>query len=425
MQEISRQLLKLVYQDVKPAIGCTEPVAVAFAGSVCKKYVTGGIKKIVLTTSKNIYKNGKSVMVPHTNGKAGLKLAFCLGVLFGDESKKLTVLSDVNEQNLSETLNFMQNCDILEEIECESPSIYIKADVITENEAIQVIVASAHTNVVLIKVNEEIIFSKNICDTSSSDDELVSELDFDKIIQISDDIDFDELFLLKEGINMNIKAFHEALENTYALNIGKTLKDLQDKNILGNDIITTIRIATSSAADMRMGGGNLPIMTSGGSGNQGIGVILPLYLVAEKENVGEEKMLRAIFLANAVNKYVKLYSGKLSGMCGCAIGAGVGVCAGMTYMLGGNNEQIKGSCNNLLANLTGMICDGAKDNCSLKLASSASEAVISSYLALNGVIVNKNVGIIGCDIENTIKNVGILCNQGFKYSDDIMLNIIR
>ncbi|EJU19562.1 serine dehydratase alpha chain [Peptoanaerobacter stomatis] len=425
MQEISRQLLKLVYQDVKPAIGCTEPVAVAFAGSVCKKYVTGGIKKIVLTTSKNIYKNGKSVMVPHTNGKAGLKLAFCLGVLFGDESKKLTVLSDVNEQNLSETLNFMQNCDILEEIECESPSIYIKADVITENEAIQVIVASAHTNVVLIKVNEEIIFSKNICDTSSSDDELVSELDFDKIIQISDDIDLDELFLLKEGINMNIKAFNEALENTYALNIGKTLKDLQDKNILGNDIITTIRIATSSAADMRMGGGNLPIMTSGGSGNQGIGVILPLYLVAEKENVGEEKMLRAIFLANAVNKYVKLYSGKLSGMCGCAIGAGVGVCAGMTYMLGGNNEQIKGSCNNLLANLTGMICDGAKDNCSLKLASSASEAVISSYLALNGVIVNKNVGIIGCDIENTIKNVGILCNQGFKYSDDIMLNIIR
>ena len=166
-------------------------------------------------------------------------------------------------------------------------------------------------------------------------------------------------------------------------------------------------------------------MTSGGSGNQGLGVILPIYLVSQKENIDEEKTLRAIFLAHLINKYVKVYSGKLSGMCGCAIGAGVGVCAGMTYMLGGTNEQIKGACNNLLANLTGIICDGAKDNCSLKLSVCASEAVVSSYLALNGVIVRNKVGIISDSVENTIKNVGILSNQGFKYSDDILLELIK
>lgn len=425
MEKISTKLLNAVYQDVKPAIGCTEPVAVAYAASVCKNYVTGDIQKIILTTSKNIYKNGKSVIVPHTNGRAGLKLAFCLGLIYGDENKKLTVLSDINEDKLLNTMNFMNSCEIKEDIAQNSANIYIKSEVFTSKEYIEVIIANAHTNVVSIKVNDNVIFSKNICDTTSSEDDFIVELNFDEIIKISNDIDLNELSIIKDGIDLNVKAFNEALENTYSLNIGKTLKNLQAKNILGDDIITTIRIATSAAADMRMGGGNLPIMTSGGSGNQGIGVILPMYLVAKKENVSQEKMLRGIFLAHAINKYSKVYSGKLSGMCGCAIGAGVGVCAGMTYMLGGTNEQIKGSCNNLLANLSGMICDGAKDNCSLKLSSSASEAVISSYLALNDVIVHKNVGIIGSDIEDTIKNIGILCNKGFSYCDDILLDIIK
>lgn len=426
MNEISKRLLNCVYQDVKPAVGCTEPVAVAFAGSVCKSYVTGDIKKIILTTSKNIYKNGKSVTVPHTNGKSGLKLAFCLGLLFGNQEKKLLVLSDITNGTLDKTLDFMKTADLSEEIEQNSPNIYIKSQVQTENEDIEVIIASAHTNIVLIKVNNKVIFEKNVCDTSSSDDdEFVKNLSFQEIIEIADDIDISYLSDIKEGVKLNMNAFNEALENTYALNIGKTLKNLQEKNILGNDIITTIRIATSAAADMRMGGGNLPVMTSGGSGNQGIGVILPIYLVSQKENVSEDKMLRAIFLAHSINKYVKVYSGKLSGMCGCAIGAGVGVCAGMTYMLGGDIKKIKGSCSNLLANLSGMICDGAKDNCSLKLSSCAGEAVISSYLALSDVIVQNNVGIIGSDIEDTIKNIGLLCNQGFKYSDEILLSIIR
>ena len=237
--------------------------------------------------------------------------------------------------------------------------------------------------------------------------------------------DINDLQYMKEGIALNTKVSNESLEGDYGLNVGKTLKYLQEKNIIGNDIITNIKIATSAAADMRMGGGSLPVMTSGGSGNQGIGVILPIYLVAQKENIEEEKMLRAIFLGHIVNKYAKVYSGKLSGMCGCAIGAGVGVCAAITYMLDGTNEQIKGSSNNLLANLTGMICDGAKDNCSLKLSSCVSEATMCAYLALNNIIVRNNVGIVSDTIENTIKNVGILCNKGFVKSDEVLLDLIK
>lgn len=426
MKEFTKRLLDLVYQDVKPAIGCTEPVALAYAGSVCRKYVTGDINKIVLTTSKNIYKNGKSVMVPHTNGKSGLKLAFCLGLLNGDDTKNLMVLSDIDEDKLNNTLNFLNEVNIIQEIEYNCHSVYIKSEVLTDNENIEVVISAGHTNIVLIKVDDKVLLEKNVCDTSSSiDEDLIKTLDFDILVEITKDVDITELEYIKEGIKLNMEVFNEAIDSNYALNIGKTLKSLQDKNIIGTDVVTTIRIATSAAADMRMGGGELPVMTSGGSGNQGLGVILPIYLVSQKENIDEEKTLRAIFLAHLINKYVKVYSGKLSGMCGCAIGAGVGVCAGMTYMLSGTNEQIKGACNNLLANLTGIICDGAKDNCSLKLSVCASEAVVSSYLALNGVIVRNKVGIISDGVENTIKNVGILCNQGFKYSDDILLELIK
>lgn len=426
MKELTKRLLDLVYQDVKPAIGCTEPVALAYAGSVCRKYVTGDINKIVLTTSKNIYKNGKSVMVPHTNGKSGLKLAFCLGLLNGDDTKNLMVLSDIDEDKLNNTLNFLNEVNIIQEIEYNCHSVYIKSEVLTDNENIEVVISAGHTNIVLIKVDNKVLLEKNVCDTSFSiDEDLIKTLDFDILVEITKDVDITELEYIKEGIKLNMEVFNEAIDSNYALNIGKTLKSLQDKNIIGTDVVTTIRIATSAAADMRMGGCELPVMTSGGSGNQGLGVILPICLVSQKENIDEEKTLRAIFLAHLINKYVKVYSGKLSGMCGCAIGAGVGVCAGMTYMLGGTNEQIKGACNNLLANLTGIICDGAKDNCSLKLSVCASEAVVSSYLALNGVIVRNKVGIISDSVENTIKNVGILCNQGFKYSDDILLDLIK
>ena len=170
MKELTKRLLDLVYQDVKPAIGCTEPVALAYAGSVCRKYVTGDINKIVLTTSKNIYKNGKSVMVPHTNGKSGLKLAFCLGLLNGDDTKNLMVLSDIDEDKLNNTLNFLNEVNIIQEIEYNCHSVYIKSEVLTDNENIEVVISAGHTNIVLIKVDNKVLLEKNVCDTSFSID---------------------------------------------------------------------------------------------------------------------------------------------------------------------------------------------------------------------------------------------------------------
>lgn len=229
---------------------------------------------------------------------------------------------------------------------------------------------------------------------------------------------------IEDGIKMNEYASEEGLKSKDGLSIGKTLKNLMEEGSLKMDSSSKARLLTAAAADMRMGGGTCPIMTSGGSGNQGLGVIIPIKVVYDTENLEREKLIRSVFFAHLINVYVKAYSGKLSGMCGCAIGAGIGSSAGITYMLGGNLEEIEGSASNMFANLAGMLCDGAKDTCSLKLSTSAGEAVISSYLALEGVIVKPNVGIIGDSIEKTIQNIGDLSKKAFKGVDSFMLEII-
>ena len=181
---------------------------------------------------------------------------------------------------------------------------------------------------------------------------------------------------------------------------------------------------TAAAADLRMLGGDCPIMTSGGSGNQGIGVILPIAIVAKQENISDERLSKALFFAHAINRYVKEFSGKLSEICGCAIGAAIGATAGITWMIGGDDEQIAGACSNIFANLTGVICYGAKESCSMKLSTSAEELIVSAYLAVNGVISEKNVGILGETIEDTIKNIGKLSHGTFDKVADLMLEII-
>lgn len=224
---------------------------------------------------------------------------------------------------------------------------------------------------------------------------------------------------------MNKKAAHIGMTESIGLNMGYALNKLIKDGKLSEDAPTKARILTAAAADVRMNGGNCPIMTSGGSGNQGLGVVLPIVVVAEEQKIEREKLIRAIFLGHVINRYVKTYTGKLSGMCGCAIAAGIGASAGIAWMLGGNDENISGACNNMLANLTGMVCDGAKETCAFKLATSASEAVISAYLANENVVIRNNVGIIGNSIEDTIKNVGVLAKECFNKVDNVIIGMIK
>lgn len=418
------RLLIMVKKDTIPAMGCTEPIAVAYATSVARKYLEGPLEKIQVFVSKNIYKNGKSVIIPYTN-ECGLDLAAALGAIGGQPDKGLMVLKNLKREDIAAANKLVGCGKVSVNIEDKSPHIYV--DVILKNDKnkTEVTIKNSHDRISSIKVNEDIIFNENKEDINSKSDEFLKKLNFKEIRKICEEIDIQELSFIEEGIIMNKDAAKKGLAGNKGLGIGTGLLKLINEKKVCNTAPMMARTLTAAAADFRMGGGDCPIMTSAGSGNQGLGVILPIVVVAEENNIEKEKLMRTIFFAHIINKYVKIFTGKLSAMCGCAVAAGIGASAGITWLLGGNDKQISGACQNMLSNLTGMICDGAKETCALKLSTSAEEAVLSAYLAMENIIVKPKVGIIADTIEETIKNVGILCNDGLIDTDTVILEILK
>ncbi|HCL4558051.1 hypothetical protein AL714_10440 [Clostridium botulinum] len=422
-EEISKRLLELIKDETKPAIGCTEPVAVAFTVATGKKYMAGEVLKIDLKVSKNILKNGKSVTIPNTE-VCGLDIAGALGEICGDPEEGLFVFKNVNKDYLDKAREMIKNKVVtLNPIENTDP-VFVEATLKGERDEVIAILKGGHTNIERIIVNGKIAFEKdNKNKKDNKDYDFIKELSLKDIREITEDINIEKLDFIMDGIEMNKEAAKEGLKRQKGLTLGSSLLKLQQEGKLGKDSATIARILTAAGSDLRMGGGMCPIMTSGGSGNQGLCVILPITVVAEDIKAPKEKLQRAVFFGHAVNNFVKKYTGKLSAICGCAIAAGIGATAGITWLLGGKDKEINGAILNMLANLTGMVCDGAKGSCAIKLSTSASEAVISAYLALNDIIVPNNTGIIGNTVEDTINNLGMLCKDGFYKADDVMLSI--
>lgn len=422
-EEISERLLELIKDETKPAIGCTEPVAVAFTVATGKKYMQGKILKIDLKVSKNILKNGKSVTIPNTE-VCGLDIAGALGEICGDPEEGLFVFRNVNNEYLDKAKEMIKNKVVtLNPIEDTDP-VFVEATLKGEKDEVVAILRGGHTNIDKVIVNGKIAFEKdNKNKKDNKDCDFIKELSLKDIRQITEDISIEKLDFIMDGIEMNKEAAKEGLKRQKGLTLGSSLLKLQEEGKIGKDSATIARILTAAGSDLRMGGGMCPIMTSGGSGNQGLCVILPINVVAEDIKAPKERLQRAVFFGHAVNNFVKKYTGKLSAICGCAIAAGIGATAGIAWLLGGKDKEIEGAILNMLANLTGMVCDGAKGSCAIKLSTSASEAVISAYLALNDIIVPNNTGIIGNTVEDTINNLGMLCKDGFYKADDVMLSI--
>ena len=421
-KSIENELINIVGEDSTKAIGCTEPVAVAYAANVASSYIKNDdISKIILKVSKNIYKNGKAVKIPNT-GNHGLDLAASLGAFTSESKKPFLVFSNLTDKEIDKARNFTKVNNVDVNYIDNVPDIYIEARLITKDNDVTSIISNSHSHVSkIIKNGEVIIDNPFIKDKKSSFS--IKNMTFEQLAAIVRSMDINDIDFVLEGIYVNMDAAQEGLKG-YGLNLGKKLNELKENNILPDNFITDTRILTAAAADMRMGGGPLPIMTSGGSGNQGVGITLPIYMVAKEENLDDDTLARGLFFAHIINRYVKEYAGKLSGLCGCAIGAAIGSCAAIAFMLGGGEEEIAGACTNIFANITGMICDGAKESCSMKLSTSAEESIIAAYLALNGVVSQANVGIVGKNIEETIANIGKLSHQGFKTADEVILEII-
>ncbi len=422
-KDIMKSLLDMVREDTVPAIGCTEPVAVAYASSVARNHLEGDIENVTVNVSLNIFKNGKSVMIPNTN-EWGLDLAAALGAICGEPKDGLCIFKNVNQEYIDRAHDMISKNIVKVKWVMNTPDVYVEVTMKDANDKVEVVLKNNHNHIETIAVNGEIIYKDIKENSKKAATDFLENLSFKKLREICEDIDINKLKFIEEGIEMNKKAAEEGLHSKKGLGWGASLLTLQNQGKLSTDASQKARMLTAAGADIRMGGGDCPIMTSAGSGNQGLGVVLPIVVVAEERGIEREKLYRAIFYAHIINKFVKQYTGKLSALCGCAIAAGVGASAAITWMLGGDDNQIAGAVQNMMANLTGMLCDGAKETCALKLSTSAGEAVLAAYLARENVIAKANTGILGETVEETIRNLGILCNKGLSTTNEVIVDIM-
>lgn len=418
-----KALLDIVKKDTVPAIGCTEPVAVGYASSVARKYLEGEIENINVNVSISIFKNGKSVMIPNTE-EWGLDLAAVLGAICGKPEDGLCIFKNVNQVFIDKAHKMISKNIIKVNWVPNTPDVYVEVIMKSSKHTVVAVLKNSHDHIETIKVNGELIYEDSVENIGQYSTDFLGKFTFRELREICEKVDIHELGFIEEGIQMNKMAAEQGLKSKKGLGWGASLLVLQKQGMLSADASQKARILTAAGADIRMGGGDCPIMTSAGSGNQGLGVILPIVVVAEERDIEKEKLYRAIFYAHVINKFVKQYTGKLSALCGCAMAAGVGASAAIAWMLGGDDYQISGAVQNMMANLTGMLCDGAKETCALKLSTSAGEAVLSAYLACENVIAKANTGILGGTAEETIKNLGTLCNKGLSVTNEVIVGIM-
>lgn len=421
--DVQKMMLQRVKEEVKPAIGCTEPVAVAYAVATAHRYFQGKAESIVVKPSFSVYKNGKSVMVPGT-GERGLDMAAALGYVMEELSDPLCIFKGVDSKTILQARELLKE-DILSIVPMHTDrEVFVDVEMKGVDQRVHVVLSDHHSHIESVEVNEVTVYSADRQTEDQLSRRMIKNLTFCKMIEIAEQAEIADIKFLLEGVEMNRLAAAQGLEKENGFRLGQGLLRLEKEGSLGQDPSLRARILTAAGADFRMGGGNQPIMTSGGSGNQGLGVILPIAEVANYIHASDEALARALYLGHMINIFVKEHTGKLSALCGCAIASGIGASAAITWLLGGSESEIEGAVKIMLSGLTGMICDGAKESCSLKLSTSAGESVISAYLAMDGVTVPAESGIVNSSVERTIRNIGTLCDMGMADTNEVLVKII-
>lgn len=416
-------LIPILKDQVKPALGCTEPVAVALAAVRAKEILGGEIEKITVKVNSNVLKNGMGVGIPGTKER-GLVFAVALGLVIGKSEYGLEVFKDVDEESTKQALALMDSNFIEILLDKDAKSLLIDAEAFGPQGKSRVVIKNSHTNIVLESKNDDILFEKNVSNLQAASP-LNSEIKYEiQKFTIEDLIDFsaqrplEDLLFIKDGIDMNLKLAEVGISTDLGMGLGIHL----NKNI--TDAYSKARAYTAGASEARMSGYPLPVMSSAGSGNHGLIAIIPLSVLGQDMGFSEEKIIRAITLSHLVTIYVKSFIGSLSPVCGCGVAAGLGFAAGHTFMLDGSYDQIKQAISNTIAGVTGMICDGAKLGCAYKLAISFDAAIGASDMALNHIMVPLDNGILGETAEQTIKNLAHVSNQGMDHTDSAILDIM-
>ena len=419
-------LLKIILeQEVFPALGCTEPTAVAYAASIAAKELSGPLEKITISVDPGVYKNGLAVTVPNTNGERGNLIAGALGALIRRPELKMEILDGGSQELIDRAKELILEKKASITCDTDRRGLYIEVVVADKSSSVKAILADNHTNLILLEKDGNILFSLE------PGEQVVEKFDYKKVLknmQIADLVDLagqlddEDYAYILEGVRYNRAISEEGLK---IKKVGYYLSDLMEKGFLQEDVFSSSKILAAAAADGRMDGLNMPVMASGGSGNQGIVAILVPYNVGLWFKIDERKIVESIALSHLVNSYIKCYTGSLSPICGCSIAAGVGAAVAIVYQQAGKNlEQMTLAVNNLISDLGGMLCDGAKGGCALKVVSSTDSAIRSAYMALNDHGISSVEGFVGRTAEETIQNLSRISEVGMAGVDDMMIKIM-
>ena len=415
-KETRERIIALVHQEVVPAIGCTEPMAVALCTAKATEQLGCRPERIEARLSANILKNAMGVGIPGT-GMIGLPIAIALGALIGKSEYQLEVLKDLTPEALEQGKQYIdeKRIDIrLKEGVCDK--LYIEVTCKAGDKQETAIIAGSHTHFVSGDAN----YGRATA-TDEDTDEIA--LDMKMVYDFATTAPLEEIRFIEEARKLNMNAAREALKGNYGHNLGKTIDRPLSKGIFGNTIFSHIISRTASACDARMGGAMIPVMSNSGSGNQGICATNPVCVYAKENENTEEELLRALMLSHLTSIYIKQSLGKLSALCGCVV-ASIGSSCGITYLMGGDYEHVCRSVKNMIANLTGMICDGAKPSCSLKITSGVSTALLSSLLAMEGKCVTAEEGIVDNSVDKSIHNLTAIGADAMCKTDELVLNIM-
>lgn len=416
------QIIALINREVIPAIGCTEPIAVALCVAKATETLGCQPEKIKALLSANILKNAMGVGIPGT-GMIGLPIAIALGALIGKSEYQLEVLKDSTPEAVEQGKKLIdsQAIDIALKLGIEE-KLYIEVICEANGKKATAIISGGHTHFTYIARDEEIILNKQSVSTTSVNTDDI-ELTLQKVHEFATTAPIDEIRFILETRNLNKNAAERSLKGNYGHQLGKTLNSANTNLMMGDNTFTHILSYTSAACDARMAGAMIPVMSNSGSGNQGITATLPVVVYAEDNQKTEEELIRALTLSHLTVIYIKQSLGRLSALCGCVVAA-TGSSCGITYLMGGNYEQISFAVKNMIANITGMICDGAKPSCALKLASGVSTAILSAVLAMENKCVTSVEGIIDDDVDQCIRNLTLIGSKGMNETDKLVLDIM-
>ncbi len=423
-KELRDRIIAMVHREVIPAIGCTEPMCVALCTAKATEKLGCRPEKIEALLSPNILKNAMGVGIPGT-GMLGLPIAIALGAIIGKSEYQLEVLKDLTPATLEEGKKYIaENRISIKQKEGISEKLYVEIICRAGDKQASAVIAGGHTRFVEegrrpspqpLPVREG-----SGCQGESGDE---VPLNLRLVYDFAMTAPLDEISFIEDARTYNMNAAREALKGNYGHNLGKSIERPLAKGIFGDSIYSHIISRTASACDARMGGAMIPVMSNSGSGNQGICATNPVCVYAKENDNTEEELIRALMLSHLTAIYIKQSLGKLSALCGCVV-ASIGSSCGITYLMGGDYSRICASVKNMVANLTGMICDGAKPSCSLKITSGVSTALLSSLLAMENKCVTSSEGIVDDDVDKSIRNLTSIGADAMCKTDDMILNIM-